>query len=60
MSKVFEARYYNNPAEEVAEVNELKANHAAAKQADLERAALAKRAEQQRIREKILRKVRAR
>ena len=53
MSKVFEARYYGDPSE-VAAINELKANAAAEREYRKLQEALAKRAEQQRIRAKVM------
>lgn len=58
MSVVYEARYYRDPAE-VAEVNELKANHAAARELEKLNKRLAKSAEQERIRAKVFKKARA-
>lgn len=55
---VYESRYYTRPADEVAAVNEAKANYAQAKAAEQARAELEKLQEQTRIREKIMRKVR--
>lgn len=57
MSQIFEARYYRDPAE-VAEINELKENHAAAREMEKLNDALAKRAEQERIRAKVFKKAR--
>jgi len=53
MSKVYEARYYGDPCE-VAQVNELKANHAASREYQKLQEALSKRAEQERIKAKVM------